>query len=64
MRANAGKDDQYERLVSEANKFYFILYEGQKINLGTSEFFDTEDYRNTAIEILKKIANSAVAIDN
>ena len=61
VKANAGKDAQYERKTSTSGKPYFNLKAANGEVIGTSEMYGTEVARDHGIESVKTNAPGAEA---
>ena len=63
VKANAGKDAQYERKTSTSGKHYFNLKAANGEVIGTSEMYGTEVARDHGIESVKTNAPGAELVD-
>jgi len=63
VKANAGKDAQYDRKTSTSGKPYFNLKAANGEVIGTSEMYETEVARDHGIESVKTNAVGAELVD-
>jgi len=63
VKNNARNDNNYEKLTSSNNKFYFYLKASNGQIIGTSEMYESSAGRDNGILSVKTTAPSANAID-
>lgn len=63
IQKNAADEGRYDRLVSKANKPYFVLKAANHQVIGQSQQYESEAGRENGIESVKKNAPEAEVID-
>jgi len=63
IQKNAADDSRYERLISKANKPYFVLKASNQQIIGQSQQYESEAGRDNGIESVKKSAPAAQVVD-